>query len=66
MKVLLRNRHTGHYFQEPQQWTTDSEAALDFGQIEHAIKTACEAQLEDVEVVFLFSDPERDLRLPIR
>ena len=66
MKVLLRRRQTGHYFQQPQQWTGDSKTALDFGHIEQAIKTACEARLEDVEVVFLFEQPERDLRLPIR
>jgi len=66
MKVLLRSTRTGHYFQQPKQWTHDSNAALDFGLIEQAIKTACEARLEDVEVVFWFGHPERDLRLPIR
>jgi len=66
MKVLLRSTQTGHYFLQPQQWTCDSNAALDFGRIEHAIKTACDAQLEGVEVVFWFGQPERDLRLPIR
>lgn len=66
MKVLLRSTQTGHYFQQPQQWTRDSRAALDFRHIEQAIKTACEARLDDVEVVFLFGHPERDLHLPIR
>jgi hypothetical protein len=66
MKVLLRSTQTGHYFQRPQGWTSDSNAALDFGHIDQAIKTACEAQLEHVEVVFSFGQPERDLQLPIR
>jgi hypothetical protein len=66
MKVLLRSTQTGHYFQQPERWTCDAKEALDFGHIEQAIKTACEARLEAVEVVFLFGHPHRDLRLPIR
>ena len=66
MKVLLRSTQTGHYFQQPKQWTHDSNAALNFEHIEQAIKTACEARLEEVEVVFLFGHPQRDVRLPIR
>jgi len=66
MKVVLRNTQTGHYFQLSKQWTHNSQEALDFGQIDRAIKTACEARLDGVEVVCLFEHPSYDLRLPIR
>ena len=66
MRIVLRSTQTGHYFQMSKQWTRDSEEALDFVQIEQAIKTACEARLDDVEVVFLLDHPKQDLRLPIR
>jgi len=66
MKVVLRSTQTGHYFQLSKQWTHDSHEALDFGHIDRAIKTACEARLEGVEVVCIFEQPAHDLRLPIR
>jgi len=66
MRVVLRSTQTGHYFQMSKQWTRDSKEALDFVHVEYAIKTACEARMDDVEVVFVFGHPEQDLRLPIR
>ena len=66
MKVVLRSTQTGHYLQLSKQWTHDSHEALDFGQIDRAIKTACEARLDGVEVVCIFEQPAQDLRLPIR
>jgi hypothetical protein len=66
MKVVLRNTQTGHYLQLSKQWTHDSREALDFCHIDRAIKTACEARLEGVEVVCIFEHPAYDLRLPIR
>ncbi len=65
MRVLLRDTQTGWYYQEPSKWTPEPEAAHDLKHLPLAVKLACEAHLENVEIFMGFDDPQFNLVLPL-
>ncbi len=65
MKVLLRNRETGHYFQNPDQWTPDRRHAFVFDGSARALLSARELRSLKLELLLVFDDPAQDLRLPL-
>ncbi len=65
MRILLCHRQTGLFYQDPKQWTSEPEKAVDFRTSPKAIIFAREQALEDVEVFWDFDDPEYNVRLPI-
>ena len=66
MRVLLRQGKTKLYYVSLHQWTADPKSALDFDDVERAIKLSRDANLTEVEVVLVYDDPLCDLVLPIR
>jgi hypothetical protein len=65
MRTLLRHTETGLYFQGPEKWTSNPEAAYDFRFIERAREFARVWELEDVEVTFAFDDSQAISTLPL-
>jgi len=67
MKIVLRQINTRRYYAGPQKWTTDVRGAIDFGEVERAIKASREEKLTGMEVVLSFDDGGDDpvLRFPL-
>ena len=65
MKVLLRNRETGQYFQGPDRWGTDRKEAFVFEGSARALIAARELSCENLELLLVFDHPSHDLRLPL-
>ena len=66
MRILLRNRKTGQYFQLPDHWTDDPELASDFQRGREAAKLAQERGFKKVDILLAFDDPRLNIRLPVR
>lgn len=66
MRILLRNRKTGQYFQLPDHWTDDPELAFEFQHGKEAAKLAREKGFEKVEILLAFDNPRLNIRLPVR
>lgn len=58
MRTLLRHTETGLYFQGPEKWTSNPDAGYDFRFIERARQFVLIWELENVEVAFVFEDPQ--------
>ena len=58
MRTLLRHTETGLYFQGPDKWTTNPDSAYDFRFIERARHFVRLWEIEQVEVAFVFEDPQ--------
>ena len=54
MKIVLQHTKTRHYFQDTTQWTSDVEAAFDFGNAQQAIDYVRKHVLADVQVTAAF------------
>jgi hypothetical protein len=65
MKVLLRDRQNGLYFQAPTQWAANPLEALDFYGTGQALQAARDHHLKDVQVVLSFGNPQYDVVLPL-
>lgn len=61
MKVVIRNVKTGLYFKSDDEWTTDTETAMDFFRGADAISFAMRNSLADVEVIHSFPEPEYNI-----
>lgn len=57
MKMFLRHRSTGQYFQALNRWTLDRDSAHDFQAITRAIRVARKLKVPELEVVLAFDDP---------
>ena len=57
MRTLLRHKQSGTYFRGPDRWTDDPEEAYDFRFVERAVQYIETWHLDNVEMVFAFSDP---------
>ena len=66
MRILLRNRKTGQYFQLPDQWTDDPALAVDFEHSREAVKLAQERGFRKVDILLAFEDAHFNVRLPVR
>lgn len=66
MRILLRHTGTGLFFESEDKWTTEPEAARDFGSSGRAIVFVTEWGLGDVEILMAFDDPRYNITLPIR
>lgn len=58
MRTLLRHTETGLYFQGPEKWTANPDVGYDFRFVERARQFVQVWQLEQVEVAFVFEDPQ--------
>ena len=67
MKIYLRNKSTGWYFQGVADWTTNLEAAFNFPCPEKAARFVSAAKLNsnEMEIVFGFDNPAYNISLPI-
>ena len=67
MKIYLRNKSTGLYFQGVADWTTNLEAAFNFPCPEKAARFVRAAKLNSkgMEIVFGFDNPAYNISLPI-
>ena len=67
MKIYLRNRITGRYFQGVADWTTNLEAAFNFPCPEKAARfvRATKLNSNEMEIVFGFDNPAYNISLPI-
>jgi len=57
MRILVRHTKTGSYFQGLGTWTDDPDEAYDFRFKDRAIQHIKTWDLNEVELVFAFSDP---------
>ena len=58
MRTLLRHTETGLYFQGPDKWTANPDSAYDFRFIERARDFVRLWEIKQVEVAFVFEDPQ--------
>ena len=65
MRVLLRDSATGLYFQEPENWTAESEKAQSFRHSAEAMNLARLKQVRHAEVVLAFEEPGYTVALPL-
>lgn len=67
MRIYLRNKCTGRYFQGVADWTTNLEAAFNFPCPEKAARFVRAAKLNsaEMEIVFGFDNPAYNICLPI-
>lgn len=65
MKTLLRRISTGLYFQGPDLWTADPAVAHNFKMIDRALEFVERWQLNDVELAFVFDDPDNVTTVPL-
>jgi hypothetical protein len=67
MKVLLRSKATGHYFQGVGDWTPQVTNAFNFHRPERAVKFILGANLKvsEMEVVLSFPEPYFNICLPM-
>lgn len=65
MKVLIRDKNTGHYFQRQGCWVAGPDTAADFETSLAALTFCDEQSFEHVEIVLRFGERDYDIRLPI-
>ncbi|HWX20672.1 MAG TPA: hypothetical protein VN578_12300 [Candidatus Binatia bacterium] len=67
MRIFLRNKITGSYFQGVEDWTARLDEAFNFPSPERAAKfvVAVRLNVNDMEVVFAFDNPDYNIPLPI-
>jgi hypothetical protein len=67
MRILLRNKRTGSYFQGVADWTKELAQAFDFRSPERVARFVLAAALnrEEMELVLAFGDPRYNVPLPI-
>ncbi len=66
MRVLLRNRKTGLFFQFPDQWIDDPSLAVDFTDSRQAVRLVQEMGLKKVDILLSFENPRNNIRLPVK
>jgi hypothetical protein len=66
MRVLLRDKNTGLYFCEPEEWTAEAGKAQAFKHSAEAMNLARSRRMENAEVILAFEEPAYAvaLRLP--
>jgi hypothetical protein len=65
MRVLLRNRKTGEYFQGADKWTTNRHDAASFESSTQAIYLIIKREMRDMEVLLTSEEIPCDIRLPV-
>ncbi len=65
MRVLLRDARTGLYFQEPENWTTETEKAQSFRHSAEAMNTARQKRVQQAEVILAFEESAYTVSLPL-
>lgn len=66
MRILLRNRKTGQYFQPPDLWIDDPELAMDFEDSRQAVRLAQERGFRKVDILLSFENARHNIRLRVR
>jgi len=67
MKVLLRSKRTGDYFQGVAAWTSQRSLAFNFRWPERVAKFVVDARLDvaQMEVVVAFDNPSYNISMPV-
>ena len=65
MKVFLRNKLNGWYYQGSSKWTPSQLEALNLDQSARAVEMVFQEHLEDVEILLCYDDPQYDVLLPV-
>jgi hypothetical protein len=65
VKIILKDSLTGRYYSGNQTWCAKVLEAMDFDAFNTAASAALEENLESVNVVLRFEEPECDLALPL-
>jgi len=65
MRTLLRHTGTGLFFQGIEKWTDNPERAYDFRFIDRALQFVETWELEQVELAFVFDDPQSVTTVPL-
>jgi len=65
VKVLLRNTASGWFYQGQSRWTPRQQEALDLGQLAWAVELVFRENLEHVEILLAYEDPQHDVVLPV-
>ena len=67
MRTILKNRVTGLYYQGVADWSPRVDEAFDFQGPERLVRfvLAAHLDLENMELLFVFDDPQYNISLPI-
>ena len=65
MKVLLRNTLNGWFYKGLSNWTPRQQEALDLGQSAWAVEIVFQQNLENVEILLCYDDPQHNVVLPV-
>ena len=57
MRVLLRNKSNGCYYQAEGHWVANPEKGLDFGSIQEAMGWAGKISRDNLELALAFGNP---------
>jgi hypothetical protein len=62
-RIILQQKDSLLYFQGPNTWIHDVNAAYNFGQVLVALEFVRKAKLANLDIVMSFGDPRYDVRL---
>ena len=65
MRILLQHVRNRLYFRRKGVWTSNLQAAYDFGDSEHAIEFAHNQNLNEVQLAVKFGDAHCDKVVPL-
>jgi hypothetical protein len=65
VKIIIKDSLTGLYYSGNQTWCDKGLEAMDFGTFDTAASAVLEKQLESVNVVLRFEEPEQELAFPL-
>lgn len=64
-RIYLREIRTGLFYAGPSRWTPCRTEALGFRHGEEALRYVCEQNLQEVELLLVFSAQQHHVRIPI-
>ena len=65
MKVLLQNRTTRLFFQEPDVWVADASMACSYASSAAALRSALRDHLRDTQIVLKFPKESDDITMAV-
>lgn len=66
MKVILQDVKTELFYKKGQQWTADSDEAMQFASTMNALNHCYAQELKKVQIVLKFDVDQYDIRLPVK
>ncbi len=65
MKILIRDQSEERYLGQRDIWVTEVDKARDFRQGKEAISHAMSHGLSEVDLLYVFADPDYNFALPL-